>query len=1286
MKKKKLKTVKIIIISLLTIWGVLFFANWFLKARLERFLKSELNERVNNATDGFYNLEFDDLSVGFVNGYLSIKGLSLMPDSLTFSDWSKKDSLPSTYLKIKIDNILFDGVNLTWLFNYKKLNFKLFEVKSPTIEIYETIDSDPILESEVKNTTDKTLYEQMSPYIKELLVGEINLDNASVKYIAFQDSNKSVFSLKDINFKAYNFRLDSLSYSDGKLLYSDDFEFLANSPQRLLSDKQMLVKTSKIELSTKDSLVKIENMEILPKTKMWERKNIVAESYIKSSVKSIELKGVAFNRKNTLNDLLISTFRISGSDIEYFNNQINSVVPDSVIQQSENTPIITDWSLYSTISPIFHSLSINHIVLDDARFKYFNVGKDSVDVYDMDKLNFEAYNFKVDPNTHYHKRFLYSESFKLESGKLMATVSSRNQVFNINRIEFNSHLGFLNILGFKVSPITKYSKLDYLDGTIESLSIEGMKYSESGLLNTDRFIIRKPLLNIVVKPYKAVAVSKKEDKTNLDSYLKYLKSFGPSINSLSLREFELEDGNLAYTSYADSSAFRLRDFSFKLTNLLINENTVKNSNFYTSFDDFWFKFKNFDNLLPNKEYRLKVKQCSFEGIKNNLSLTDIELEPTAMKVNQKQGDCFYIKIPRLDVKGLNYKKFDKDRTIDLVSIIINSPVIDFLNKEDVLENSKKNQAVNFPTVLVQNIKVNNPKFRQRDSFSQDSLLFFAKKLDVNNLKLLSNGHYSIGTFNSNSANIVLNSTSKLEINKESSKTKKTDIGGLQFQVLNSDHKDLSLLVTKPNLNLKFSVKDFYLSQLLFNKKELHIGDLNIDDPNVNLYRIIADKKVADKKDKKFDVYDVLKDVSSSIVIDQFNISSGQFDVKTNLEDQTKIDKLNRVDLSFSGLVLNNKDRKYKLSDFNFETQNLHFPLDNGLYGLNVGKFRLNKDLGLVAVQDIHLKAIYPKTEFAYKDPKHKDWFDVTVGDFSLLGVDFPTFFSDNLLLVEKMNLDNVVLLNYKNSKIDIPHNKMPLINTMLFKVPFKFNIDSVDIVNFSVVYEELARKAKDAGVISFIDMNGKIANLANFKSTDSDYMTIHANGKLMGTGFFDAEWAIPNQSSIDLFTLKGHLHEFDLKDLNQLIMPMANAKVARGRLNSLTFSTKASSIGATVDMLFLYDSLAVNVFKEKKDGTVVENKFINLAAKALIKKSNPDKKRGRSGKPRQPHLKIERDPYHSTFNYFWQILAPPAVESVGFSSKDQDFTKGLMKFFTKVKNVFRKPKSKVEKKEELDEN
>ena len=83
-----------------------------------------------------------------------------------------------------------------------------------------------------------------------------------------------------------------------------------------------------------------------------------------------------------------------------------------------------------------------------------------------------------------------------------------------------------------------------------------------------------------------------------------------------------------------------------------------------------------------------------------------------------------------------------------------------------------------------------------------------------------------------------------------------------------------------------------------------------------------------------------------------------------------------------------------------------------------------------------------------------------------------------------------------------------------------------------------------------------------------------------------------------------------------------------------------------------------------------------------IENFHPERK---DSKLRKVDMEIVRDPYHSTFNYLWQMLRPALVESVGVSKKEQDAALKVAGFFTKVKRFFGLDKKK-DKREEIDTN
>ena len=61
--------------------------------------------------------------------------------------------------------------------------------------------------------------------------------------------------------------------------------------------------------------------------------------------------------------------------------------------------------------------------------------------------------------------------------------------------------------------------------------------------------------------------------------------------------------------------------------------------------------------------------------------------------------------------------------------------------------------------------------------------------------------------------------------------------------------------------------------------------------------------------------------------------------------------------------------------------------------------------------------------------RRKDWFDVSVGQVALTGIDLSTYLSEKVLRIADVQVSDAVLQNLKNQKIPIPRRIVPMIYT-----------------------------------------------------------------------------------------------------------------------------------------------------------------------------------------------------------------------------------------------------------------
>ncbi|MDH6354905.1 hypothetical protein M2132_001240 [Dysgonomonas sp. PH5-45] len=1258
-----------------------FALNWYLTHRLESMLRKTLSEKILTATDGFYRFNFNKLDIGFFDGELKIEGISLEPDSLRLAQLAATDSLPSTYVRANVGMIHFKGLNLAWMTSRRKLHFDLFEIKNPDIQILDSSTSQAVTAKHDK--ANKTLFDVVAPFIDELTVKVINLEHANISYTALGAEVRATYALKDASFHAYKFRLDENSAKSGKLLYSENFDFQANTPQRLLDSEYFSLNTDNIQLSTRDSVILIQGIHLIP----YDTDTTEHTKSIDAKVSSIAVRGIVFSRQNSLNYLDANSFVISDPDI-FLAEKKTGVRDTQDDEMSDFTEFEADttnqpWSVYKMIKPILRRVSVKEIRIDAAKLKYTVSTKNGMDTYTVNRFDFNAHDFLVDSLSDSRNHFWYTSHFMIDAQNINGEVQSNNHKINVGRFTFDMINRYFDIKNIEVSPLSRKSESDYLDGTIASINAKELTIEKG--IEADELNIVSPNIE-----YFKLGSSSKTSVTAADTLklpvgkakknnaLGLIEVF---VNHLAIKRISLMGANLAYNDRNARMRYRLNDLNLFATDFFMNHETLKRQDLIFDYEDFGLSFRNFNNVLPGGHYRLVIANANIQSKGGVVRLEGVDFVPQEGKWTSVPPVYLSLKAPLLEVKGVNFDLKKEVNRFDNLSLVnIQSPKLRIVKTAASGANKKTGTAWE-GDILSQPLKLallnlTDADIEYADKTSGQNMTSTFKTFKLKDISLASGSRLRVDDLLLDSPSLKITAGAQNNGTSGGSSTpfsgdigiNKANIRNLNFQQNSSDSR---LAVSLPQLRIE---------KALWNTSLLELGTLNAEAPHID-YKVLGKTHAAGKEStEKFDIYKLLGTYADKISVGSINISNAELNYQHNKTNNaiTK-QKINKTNFGLEQLSANNKQRTMSLGDLYLDTENLAIPVGDGYYTLRFGKIAVSKKNESLSVSGIHLDPSYSKTEFAYKHPRHKDWFDVRVGGLRLSGIDVPRYFSENILDAKNLHVNDVYLKNFKNQQIEIEHNIMPMIYEGLQTLPLKFRIATTDVKNFNVEYEELPKSGNVAGKIFFTDMNATIPELTNIASQPHQFIDINADGKLMGEGYFTAKWQIPVDKSYDRFLLGAHLHNFDLRELNRLITPMAPAKVVSGTVKDVRFNIDASSLGGKVDMTMLYNGLNINILKDSEGKT--PNKFISGLANRVIKRDNPDKP---NKKPRSSHLEIERDPYHSTFNYMWQLLRPPLVESVGISQGKQNFVKKVQGVFISVRNFFypsRKEKKDSKEKE-----
>lgn len=494
-------------------------------------------------------------------------------------------------------------------------------------------------------------------------------------------------------------------------------------------------------------------------------------------------------------------------------------------------------------------------------------------MYKLANFDFRANDFRIDSVSEAQHGFWYSRAFSFEATGIEGVMTARNHRFTVKRMALDTESGDFNLEQIRLRPLSVRGQNDYMTGSIDTVGIRGLLYDKgisARLLKIDR-----PNLRYVMAP----SFNKKGVKSvkPVNSRVDVEAILNPFLRYLSVKRVSL---NHAYVTVDDKNrpdpiTYKLNDFNFFATDILVNRQTGKGSGLFFDYGNMGFNFSRFDNYLPGKEYRLSVRKGQFSTIKGILELQDIKLLPqdTAEK---KAKTYIRFSSPRLRIGGLKRIPERLDRNIRVASFRVDSP----------------------------DVRVSRP-----------------------------------------------------------------------------DGSGVSALF-----------KSLALEGISWDSTLLKLGSVCLESPVADIYSSHFHDTLSHQTEAgSADFYTALGKVAGRVSLGRFSLTDANIRYAYyGKSDSLQHQKLDTTNLFVEGLAVDTRLRTYKLDDIRFSTRNLVFPLDNGFYALKVGGIDLT---GSSAVIDhIRLISPYPKMQFAYLQPHHKDWFDVSVGQVALTGIDLPSYF------------------------------------------------------------------------------------------------------------------------------------------------------------------------------------------------------------------------------------------------------------------------------------------------------
>jgi hypothetical protein len=458
---------------------------------------------------------------------------------------------------------------------------------------------------------------------------------------------------------------------------------------------------------------------------------------------------------------------------------------------------------------------------------------------------------------------------------------------------------------------------------------------------------------------------------------------------------------------------------------------------------------------------------------------------------------------------------------------------------------------------------------------------------------------------------------------------------------------------------KIQLTGFGLKSMLFGKR-LNIHELVIQGPEVVLYLPPVHEEVMEDLAEK-DTANLKKDpLLTHITLDKIILSGGSFQMIRN-----QVILASSPDISFlaEGIELeknsHNEPIGFKYNDYTITLSDIDLHSESSLYDFSLERFEASRKNLSITLEGLRFRPLFDKKEFSAKLDYQNDRLDVSLGRMKLIHTGLARLLEGKPLHIVTLQIDSLKADIYRDKNVPFNYQKFPkFYNESFLKIDIPLTIDTLDIVNSQIHYQELAEGRQAAGSIQLEEFTARAYNLTNQVEADTaeNNMHFYIEAKVMGEGKLRAELILPLEGNLRDFRCHGSVGAMQLKPLNDMLEPAINIRIEGGLLDRMTFDFSATDNQSSGWMEFLYHDLDVVLLKkegdekkskDKKGKEEKERGFISFVANQVAHSNNPP-----PGKPaRIVEIGYERDKNKGIINYIWKTIQSGLVRTIVPSGK-----------------------------------
>jgi hypothetical protein len=469
--------------------------------------------------------------------------------------------------------------------------------------------------------------------------------------------------------------------------------------------------------------------------------------------------------------------------------------------------------------------------------------------------------------------------------------------------------------------------------------------------------------------------------------------------------------------------------------------------------------------------------------------------------------------------------------------------------------------------------------------------------------------------------------------------------GLAIEPVNVPERDAAYTVTSSDIRFTgLNVLRFIAG------KKIVVNSIELSDPSLMVVQGTSGMEQHTDTTAAFSLYNLIKEFAKSVNVKKLEVANSNVKLFSNRLDTipslSSNDNYFKIVNLYVGPSTDKISGLFTADSISLVMNRFDYTTGDSLYTFNVKRMEASYGDSTLTIDSIKVIPNYNKRRFAEIAGKQTDRFDVTAANVFFRKIDLRRFFEQHDLICPSLDITAFNMVAFRDRNDNREFNIPESLQQLLHDAPVYLRLDTIRLNKSFIAYEEIAPGKKEAGRLTFNDINANFTGLTNDSMLISMDRNLYfsAECNLMDKGKLVASYVFPLKVKEMVFECNGFLTEMPMSALNGMLGPSAGVVLNQGVIDTMDFNFTAGEKSSKGKMKLIYHDLKLEMPESGDKNVKLKDKISMFVANNLIiKESNPQKNKA----PRIADMYYERNKQRFLFHYTWQTIFSGIKETVG---------------------------------------